>query len=116
MTLYAYFFRNGRCCMKHTVQPDGIDRIKELTERDKVDLVVSSDDLEGIDYILRGGVMVYSPLQSRDTNYVENRQAAYPSYGEQFDMLWHAMNSGQTPKVEPFYSQIKRIKDQFPKS
>jgi hypothetical protein len=51
-----------------------------------------------------------------EPEYVEQRQAAYPSYGEQFDMLWHAMNSGQTPKVEPFYSQIKRIKDQFPKS
>jgi hypothetical protein len=51
-----------------------------------------------------------------DPEYVEKRQFAYPSYGEQFDMLWHAMDNEQIPRVEPFYSQIKGVKDQFPKT
>ena len=34
---------------------------------------------------------------------------------DQLDALWHAMDTGTTPKIEPFYSQIKLIKDKFPK-
>lgn len=48
-------------------------------------------------------------------DYRKLRERAYPSYGAQFDMLWHAMNDGQIPKVEPFYSDIKAVKDKFPK-
>jgi len=48
--------------------------------------------------------------------YVDQRRMTYPSYGEQFDMLWHAMDNEQIPRVEPFYSQIKGVKDQFPKT
>lgn len=43
------------------------------------------------------------------------RIKAYPSYGDQFDMLWHAMDDGTIPKVEPFYTEIKAVKEQFPK-
>lgn len=49
-------------------------------------------------------------------SYQELRQAAYPSMGDQLDMLWHAMNSGQIPRVEPFYSEIKTVKDTFLKN
>lgn len=47
--------------------------------------------------------------------YVYDRKAAYPSYGDQLDMLWHAMDDGVIPKVEPMYSQIKAVKEQYPK-
>lgn len=43
------------------------------------------------------------------------RIKAYPSYGDQFDMIWHAMDDGLIPKIEPLYSDIKAVKEQFPK-
>lgn len=47
--------------------------------------------------------------------YVYDRKAAYPTLGDQMDMLWHAMDAGVIPKVEPMYSQIKAVKEQYPK-
>ena len=32
-----------------------------------------------------------------------------------FDMLWHAMDDGLIPKIEPLYSEIKAVKDKYPK-
>lgn len=43
------------------------------------------------------------------------RAAAYPPMGAQLDALWHAMAAGTLPKVEPFYSDIQKVKRQFPK-
>lgn len=48
-------------------------------------------------------------------DYAEVRYGLYPSVQEQLDMLWHAMDQGQMPKVEPFYSSIKAIKQAVPK-
>lgn len=47
--------------------------------------------------------------------YQINRGNEYPPLGEQMDMLWHAMDDGVLTKIEPFYSQIKAIKDKYPK-
>jgi len=44
------------------------------------------------------------------------RAAAYPAIEEQLDMLWHAMASDRTKRLEPFYSTIKAIKDRYPKT
>jgi hypothetical protein len=30
-------------------------------------------------------------------------------------MLWHAMDDGLIPKIEPMYSEIKAVKEQYPK-
>jgi hypothetical protein len=30
-------------------------------------------------------------------------------------MLWHAMDDHHLPRVEPFYSRIKAVKDAYPK-
>lgn len=43
------------------------------------------------------------------------RRRAYPPLGDQMDMLWHAMDDNVMPRVEPFYSQIKAVKDANPK-
>lgn len=43
------------------------------------------------------------------------RRAKYPPIEDQLDMLWHAMNNDETKRLEPFYSTIKLIKDQYPK-
>lgn len=48
-------------------------------------------------------------------DYRKLRQQAYPPLADQLDALWHGMDSGALPKVEPFYSQIKAVKDKFKK-
>ena len=49
------------------------------------------------------------------SQYSERRRAEYPQITDQLDALWHAMDQGTLPKVEPFYSQIKTVKDRYPK-
>lgn len=56
------------------------------------------------------------PYKGPPPSYADHRRAEYPTVGEQMDMLWHGMDSGALPKVEPFYSRIKAVKDAHPKS
>jgi len=48
----------------------------------------------------------------------KNRAFAYPSYTEQLDMLWHAIDADEDLKVKfaDFYNAIKAVKDANPKS
>ncbi|EKT4480247.1 hypothetical protein QEM02_000296 [Pseudomonas putida] len=46
----------------------------------------------------------------------KRRAAEYPSVEEQLDMLWHAMDQGLMPKVEPFYTTLQKVKQQHPKT
>ena len=48
----------------------------------------------------------------------KNRAFAYPSYTEQLDMLWHAIDAYEDLKVKfaTFYDAIKAVKDANPKS
>lgn len=50
-----------------------------------------------------------------DPEYVDKRRAGYPTIAEQMDMFWHAMDEGVIPKVQPFYNQIKAVKEKYPK-
>jgi len=47
----------------------------------------------------------------------KTRAFAYPSYTEQLDMLWHAIDADETLKVQfaDFYNAIKTVKDSNPK-
>ena len=47
--------------------------------------------------------------------YMWDRINVYPKIGDQLDMLWHAMDEDPSKRLEPFYSAIKAVKDQFPK-
>ena len=47
---------------------------------------------------------------------IGNRRKAYPAIEDQLDMLWHAMDADPSKRLEPFYTTIKTIKDQFSKS
>lgn len=49
-------------------------------------------------------------------DYRKLRAAEYPKVGDQLDMLWHAMDDGVIPKIEPMYSEIKAVKDKYQKS
>lgn len=51
----------------------------------------------------------------QEPEWATRRRKSYPSVGEQMDMLWHAMNEGALPKVEPFFSEIKSVKENYPK-
>lgn len=55
-------------------------------------------------------------MKIRHTSDHSTRRAeAYPAIADQLDMLWHAMNNGTIPKAEPFYSEILKVKEKFPK-
>ena len=45
----------------------------------------------------------------------QKRKEAYPAVENQLDLLWHAMDQGAMPKVEPFYSVIAAVKLAHPK-
>ena len=51
--------------------------------------------------------------------YARNRAAAYPSIGDQLDMLWHAVDSDNWTaakvKTTSFYTELKAVKDATPK-
>lgn len=51
-----------------------------------------------------------------EPSYSDLRRASYPSTGEQLDSLWHAMDDGILPKVEPFFSRILAVKQTHPKT
>lgn len=59
--------------------------------------------------------MRHPSTQVREPTYVDYRSLAYPSIGSQIDALWHAMDDGLLPKIEPMYSDIKSVKDKYPK-
>lgn len=43
------------------------------------------------------------------------RAKAYPAIGDQLDAIWHAMDDGLFPKIEPMYSEVAEVKARFPK-
>ena len=47
--------------------------------------------------------------------YAAKRKASYPSVEEQFDLLWHAIDSGTLDKNSSFYTTLKATKDKYPK-
>jgi len=55
-------------------------------------------------------------LENDWNNKQYQRDRRYPPIGEQLDMLWHGMNNDETKRIEPFYSNIKLIKDTHPKT
>ena len=50
--------------------------------------------------------------------YVSQRKSAYPSIGNQLDMLWHSIDQNPSLKSEyfEFYEAIKAIKVKHPKN
>jgi hypothetical protein len=55
-------------------------------------------------------------VESKD--YVAKRKLAYPSIGDQLDMLWHSID--QNPELKSkyfdFYEAIKAVKVKYPKN
>jgi hypothetical protein len=53
-----------------------------------------------------------------NAEYKRNRASAYPAISDQLDMLYHAIDSDETLKTQfaDFYTAIKQVKDNNPKS
>ena len=49
--------------------------------------------------------------------YVSQRKSAYPSIGDQLDMLWHSIDQNPALKSQyfDFYETVKAVKVKFPK-
>jgi len=47
--------------------------------------------------------------------YARDRAIAYPALAEQFDKLWHDINSGTLDNTGAFYTALKKVKDDNPK-
>ena len=51
--------------------------------------------------------------------YARDRATEYPSTGDQLDMLWHAIDTGDWTaakvKLTSFYTELKAVKDKYPK-
>ena len=54
-------------------------------------------------------------LEQAKTQYIHDRLAAYPSAGEQLDLLYHAMSKGEIPVATEWFNLIKQIKEENPK-
>ena len=54
---------------------------------------------------------------STSSNYAEQRKNAYPSIGDQLDMLWHSIDESPELKQKyfKFYEAIKAVKAKYPK-
>lgn len=54
-------------------------------------------------------------VELEKTAYVQARIASYPPIGEQLDMLFKAMESGEIPKAAEWFNTIKGVKAANPK-
>ena len=97
------------------------DEIEQQAQTDKGEFVLVGEEInpnrDSVDPVTKTLVPMGRPPPPPDPNenYPKARAETYPSVQEQMDMLWHAMDSGETPKIEPFYSRIKAVKDAYPK-
>ena len=68
---------------------------------------------------LDDGVLV-APPAAPEPSYNKKRQNEYPNFGDQFDLLWHAIDTGnwtvEKLKTTDFYTKLKKVKDDNPKS
>lgn len=60
-----------------------------------------------------GGRYVY--LDAPPPPIERQRARSYPPIGDQLDAIWHAMDQGLLPKIEPMYSSVLAVKQKLPK-
>ena len=54
-------------------------------------------------------------LDQQDNNYSRARVDAYPSIGDQLDMLYHDMAADKGDKSGDWFAAVKKVKDDNPK-
>jgi hypothetical protein len=55
---------------------------------------------------------------TEQASYIQQRRNAYPSIGDQLDMLWHSIDKDPELKTKyfDFYEAIKAVKVKYPKN
>jgi hypothetical protein len=81
---------------------------------DCYDVWVEGDELMDPKFRHTDQGFVFDPEVPART-YRDLRRSDYPTVQEQLDALWHAMDQGLLPKVEPMYSQVRAVKQRHPK-
>ena len=56
-----------------------------------------------------------SKWEEQQFGYIQAREVAYGSIGDQLDMLYHDMTAGKGDKTGDWYKAIKKVKDDNPK-
>ena len=62
---------------------------------------------------INGKPILVNKIDNR--TYDEKRKIEYPHFGEQLDMLWHAIDNENLNKTSEFYNVLKSIKSKYPK-
>ena len=92
-----------------------------------VEFSIPDDDVDQINWI-KGTPIAKADILAKQTelkaaydgkDYARTRATAYPSIGDQLDMLWHAVDTGDWTaakvKTTEFYTALKAVKDANPK-
>ena len=75
--------------------------------REEVDYIVDND---------AGTVVQYVTGTTPEPDYTESRALTYPKITEQLDKLFHDIDRGTLDNTGEFYTAIKAVKDEYPKS
>ena len=77
--------------------------------------VLITDDAVDIGSTYDGSTFTNPVVNKPALTYEEARKNAYPSIGDQLDMLWHAVDTGDWTaakvKTTEFYTALKTVKD-----
>lgn len=113
MTPYVITDFNGLVLASGVVQSANVEQI-EVPKGCRLHLGVTAT-IGATKLVLVDGEVIDTKEPIVRATYQTQRRSDYPSLGSQMDMLWHAMNNGDMPKVEPFYSEILAVKQRYPK-
>ena len=81
--------------------------------------VDTNGDVVVLDESLISTEMARLQAEYDSQEYARDRVTEYPSTGDQLDMLWHAIDTGDWTaakvKLTSFYTELKAVKDKYPK-
>lgn len=113
--IYLSTLENRIVCIAKKQDKELALALEEYIVSDNFDIDKIIQDENGNDIRITGAITATEFLTRYNADYVQKRITQYPEVTEQLDMLWHAMDADETKRLEPFYSEIKQIKDSAPK-
>jgi len=92
---------DSTCMTSIAVTENGCEiELVEGTLPAEADIIAKADELK---------------LEFDNNQYSRDRVQAYPSIGDQLDMLWHAIDAGTLDTTSDFYTTLAAVKDDNPK-
>ena len=89
--------------IKFTYRAEDYNRLKILSDHSKPTKAEIDSEIANLQ------------AQFDSEHYKLQRQAEYPSWQTQMDMLFHAIDAGKVDKSSDFYKSLKAVKDKYPK-